>query len=327
MRLLLSAVLLAALTIPLEARSQGGARPPAETAIRMAQLLEASKYTYRKTGDLVWAIGFKGKTLSDIQVVVTAQANLAVFVTILARKAEMSATPEMMQRMLKLNSEMDRVKIGLDDDGDLFVRSDVSMRLLDVEELKAQIEQVAAAADETYAALRPFLTAQAGSGGASTGRDAAVRSYARTAGATRRVDILRGQLAVFIDPAKWRETKSTDPGKTTFQHASGDGYAMVIAERLQVQLPQLKKIALDNARNAAPDARVVLDEMRRVNGLDVVAMQITGTMSGVLFVYYGYYYSGPEGSVQIITYTGQNLFAEYKADFEEFLNGFQADRR
>jgi hypothetical protein len=41
------------------------------------------------------------------------------------------------------------------------VRSDASVRLLDVEELKAQIEQVAAAADETYAALRPFLAAQA----------------------------------------------------------------------------------------------------------------------------------------------------------------------
>jgi hypothetical protein len=30
--------------------------------------------------------------------------------------------------------------------------------------------------------------------------------------------------------------------------------------------------------------------------------------------------------VQIITYTGDSLFADYKADFEELLNGLQIDQ-
>lgn len=29
----------------------------------------------------------------------------------------------------------------------------------------------------------------------------------------------------------------------------------------------------------------------------------------------------PQGSVQLLTYTGSNLFAEYKPEFEDFLNG------
>jgi hypothetical protein len=37
----------------------------------------------------------------------------------------------------------------------------------------------------------------------------------------------------------------------------------------------------------------------------------------------GYYYGGPEGSLQVITYTASPNFEEFKSDFEEFLNGTQ----
>jgi hypothetical protein len=55
---------------------------------------------------------------------------------------------------------MDRVKISIDKDGDLNVRVDLSIRRLDVEELKTNIEQLSAAADELYSAIKPFLTSK-----------------------------------------------------------------------------------------------------------------------------------------------------------------------
>lgn len=145
--------------------------------------------------------------------------------------------------------------------------------------------------------------------------------YARVTAATERVDLLRGGMTLFIDPGKWKQTASDDPTKISFRHASGEAYGMVVAERLAIPLPRLKEIAINNAREAAPDVKVTLEERRRVNDVDVLAMQMEGTIQGIPFTYYGYYFSGPQGSVQLLTYTGSNLFAEYKAEFEDFLNG------
>jgi len=38
-------------------------------------------------------------------------------------------------------------------------------------------------------------------------------------------------------------------------------------------------------------------------------------------VYYGYYYGGNEGTIQVITYTGKNLFNKYQQELTNFLNG------
>ncbi len=42
-------------------------------------------------------------------------------------------------------------------------------------------------------------------------------------------------------------------------------------------------------------------------------------------VFQGYYYSGTQGTVQVLTWTHRGVLEEYRADFEEFLNGFTAD--
>ena len=137
------------------------------------------------------------------------------------------------------------------------------------------------------------------------------------------LDIHAGSTRLSYDPTRWTQEPSTDRTKMTFQHADGDGYALVIRERLQMSLDALKEIALNNAMQAAPDAKIVFEEPRVVNGTKVLCLVIEGTTSGIAFTYYGYYYSGKSGIVQIVTYTGQNLFEEYKPDFEDFLNGFE----
>jgi hypothetical protein len=129
------------------------------------------------------------------------------------------------------------------------------------------------------------------------------------------------------DPAKWQTVPSTIAGRQQLRNVSGDGYAMTIFERIAVPMSTLRKIVLTNARNAAPDAAITFDEMRKVNGVSVEAMQISGTTQGIPFRYFGYYFAGKSGTIQILTYTGASLFAEYKPDFEELLNGLQIDEQ
>ena len=51
-------------------------------------------------------------------------------------------------------------------------------------------------------------------------------------------------------------------------------------------------------------------------------MQLNGTIKGIKFTYFGYYYSSDKGSAQFITYTFQSLFKQYKPEMEKLLNGF-----
>jgi len=154
---------------------------------------------------------------------------------------------------------------------------------------------------------------------AATAPSAAERK--RPATSTARLDLLRGKASLYYDATKWRVAPTTEPGRSQLQHVDGDGYAIVIAERLQMPLEGLRDLALNNARNAAPDAQIVSQETRRVNGRDVMVLQIRGTLQAIRFVYLGYYYAGPEGTIQLLTYTAANLFDEYKPQFEQLLDG------
>jgi hypothetical protein len=144
--------------------------------------------------------------------------------------------------------------------------------------------------------------------------------------ATLFVKAAKGPFGVWVNPDKWRQDPlgdSPDPIKITLSNVKGDAYAMVISERISVPADSLTKIAVENAKNVAPDIHIVLEENRVVNGKNVKCLQMEGTTQGVAFTYYGYYYGGSEGTLQVVTYTGTNLFAEFKQDFEDLLNGTQ----
>jgi hypothetical protein len=147
-------------------------------------------------------------------------------------------------------------------------------------------------------------------------------SYRKAGTATSSVDLLKGASLAY-DPTKWTLLPSDKlGGRRQLNHREGDGYALIFAERLQMPMATLKNIVLQNARTAAPDAKVVREEQRTVNGVSVTCMELAGTTHGIPFRYFGYYYAGKAGTIQVITYTGESLFPEYRDDFEELLNGF-----
>ena len=133
----------------------------------------------------------------------------------------------------------------------------------------------------------------------------------------------RTNVGVWINPKKWSFTKGkeNEDSEFEFQLKGEDLYGMMIAEKMEIPLESLKEIVLDNAKEAAPDIKIVKEEYRTVNGIRVLMMQMNGTIQGIKFVYYGYYYSNSSGTVQLTTYTGQNLLNDYIEDIEFFLNG------
>jgi hypothetical protein len=128
-------------------------------------------------------------------------------------------------------------------------------------------------------------------------------------------------MSLKYDPQKWKEKPSSTNGRYTLVHSSGDGYALVIAERISLPLDALPEIALNNAKAKDPNAKIVYQEKRQVHGNDVWFLKTEAEIDHTPFVYLGYYYGGPGGTVQVITYTGKNLIKEYEKDFLELLNG------
>jgi hypothetical protein len=130
-------------------------------------------------------------------------------------------------------------------------------------------------------------------------------------------------VGFWINPKLWTFKKAVDNPDAEFelQFKSGDLYGMIISEKFEIPLESLKNIALENGRAVAPDLAIYKEEYRNVNGLKVLLLQMNGTMQGIKFSYYGYYYSSTQGTVQFITYTSQNLLNNFISESEKILNG------
>lgn len=127
---------------------------------RIDKLMKQAGYTFEKKGASVWVIVQHADNLGDFkEILATGDGLLVIFVTI-AKDADIPRTEELEYKMLKLNHELDRIKVEIDDDGDADVRADVTIRTLDTAELKNEVHQVAASADQVYNDIKPFLAPQ-----------------------------------------------------------------------------------------------------------------------------------------------------------------------
>lgn len=130
---------------------------------------------------------------------------------------------------------------------------------------------------------------------------------------------------VWLNPKVWKFKKNEDddsPSEYNFTLVDEDAYAMIIVEKIEIPLNTLKDLAYKNALKASPDVRIVYEDIRKVNGLIVNCMEMEGTISGIKFSYFSYYYTGPSGTIQFVSYTSQNLYKKYKPELEKLLNGF-----
>lgn len=126
-------------------------------SVKAARLLNESGFSVTKVEDNLWTVPFEGKTQKNLTVITTVANDLLLTFCVVAEKKDLRLAPELMQKLLRSNWDFDRVKIGVDKDGDLSTRIDMSIRILDKDELKQNLDQVAAACDEIYGLVKPHL--------------------------------------------------------------------------------------------------------------------------------------------------------------------------
>ena len=127
------------------------------------------------------------------------------------------------------------------------------------------------------------------------------------------------------DAEQWRPVGSGVDGQFAFEHASG-GRALVLVESTPVPLDSVADIALANAQAADPQAQIVFRNRPWVKGAASWFLRIEATVNAVPMVYWGHYYAGDGGTVQVVTYTEKNRWLEYEQRFTEFLNGLTVSK-
>jgi len=133
----------------------------------------------------------------------------------------------------------------------------------------------------------------------------------------------RNNSALWINPVKWSFSKSEqkDAIEYSLKLKDKDLFGMIINEGVELPVESLSDIALSNAQAAAPDAKIVKQEYRIVNGKKILFLEMNGTIKGINFTYWGYYYSSPAGTTQLLAYTASSIVNKYKPEMLDFLNG------
>lgn len=132
----------------------------AQTSAKVEQWLKQSGFNFTKAADSIWLVKSKGNVLQDFNTLIATNEGVVVIGVVMANKKDFKMSQDLLFKILKLNHDNDFVKIGFDNDDDLFVRSERKVRTLDFEEFKACYGEVIAAADSLYTEIKPFLNAK-----------------------------------------------------------------------------------------------------------------------------------------------------------------------
>jgi hypothetical protein len=160
------------------------------------------------------------------------------------------------------------------------------------------------------------------------GSSSAGTVLSKTKNATSVVKGKAGFYELWYNPDKWTLNPNSRHPVAEFQlvNSSKEGQAMVIAERISVPIETLRKIAIENGKKVSQDLEVTEEQNVVVNGQNFLKMRMLGTIQGIPFAYYGIYWTGKAGCIQLITYTAQNLLEEFQPDFDELLSGLVITR-
>ncbi len=89
----------------------------------------------------------------------------------------------------------------------------------------------------------------------------------------------------------------------------------------------LRDSILSSGREGDPNARITFEEKRIVNGRPVIALELSTTMEGQPYKFFGYLYGGSAGSIAVMSIIPERLYTKNKGEMTEFLNGLEISDR
>jgi Trypsin-like peptidase domain/ABC-type uncharacterized transport system len=154
----------------------------------------------------------------------------------------------------------------------------------------------------------------------------ASREYHRSPAASTRVDLLAGKLSYWMDLGKWSETnpiKSGVPQQFVMMRGQALAGVMIELDPSAKPIDEMRARVMKEARADMPDAQIISQEERIVNGLPTLVMQIEGTSANGPIVFFVQLYTGPEGSVRTSAYTDRRNLEIFKTELDAAMSGLE----
>ena len=154
---------------------------------------------------------------------------------------------------------------------------------------------------------------------------ARLTSYTKDPAAKKKVQTSVDDFVLWVDDTKWRQNATEPEGGLTFANVTKGGFLVkAIVEDTGAPLSRLRELALTNFKKKGEKVKVVSEEKRIVNGRPVLALQVVATVSGLPVKYFGYYYGGSSGSIQLIgMMLGAAITNDNLEELTKFLNGLE----
>jgi len=128
--------------------------------------------------------------------------------------------------------------------------------------------------------------------------------------------------SIHYDSTKWtRDSDTMGDAEYMFAHIDGDVGAMVIAERIPLPQKTLRATVIENIKAVSSGFELLGEEPVVVTGASGFRLRFRAKIDGVDLTYSGLYCSGKDATIQLITFTGSNLFEQYREDMEDFQRG------
>ena len=80
--------------------------------------------------------------------------DIVVVGTVLQSKAELNLSSDLLLKLMQLNNELDYLKVGIDRDGDLFIRAEMHMSSLTAETFNDTVKNVVRSSKKIYDTLK-----------------------------------------------------------------------------------------------------------------------------------------------------------------------------
>jgi hypothetical protein len=143
-------------------------------------------------------------------------------------------------------------------------------------------------------------------------------------GATEKIKNIGGDFEIWFNPRQWKILPESlyENAEYSFEHIDGELIALVIAEKIQVPLQKMKAAAVENFNKTATEYKITEEQNIQVNGTDGLLLKIDALVDGVPFAYLNAYFSTAQGTFQVMSFTGYNLFDRYRKDMTDLISGF-----
>lgn len=135
-------------------------------------------------------------------------------------------------------------------------------------------------------------------------------------------ELAAGRFRLRYDATRWyRDPADQEAGVISLLRPDQQAEAQFIVEEHPVEGGDIVRAVLDTARSAAESVNVRQHRRKLRGTVDLADLEFTARVERVTYVNHGYFYGGPEGSVQLRGWATEKEYPGVEGDITELLEG------